>query len=103
MKLSDGVEAGRIIASTFIGTLMIRYMPCCRKGDEMDTCYFSTKECEGELWQCETCGEWFCQLHWHETSKGRNVECAGCEYNREMAESGEHLYSDKFVNGEWID
>lgn len=33
-------------------------------------------------WQCETCDDWFCQLHTHTTDKGKDVECAGCEYNR---------------------
>jgi len=66
-----------------------------------EVCYFDTPECGGELWECQTCGEWFCQTHWHQTSKGYNVECAGCEYGREQAEDGEHLYSDKFSAGEW--
>jgi hypothetical protein len=44
-------------------------------------CYFATEDCHGELWTCETCGERFCQYHWHQTDKGTNVECAGCEYN----------------------
>ena len=37
--------------------------------------------CSGELWQCQTCDEWYCQYHFHVTAKGKNVECAACEYN----------------------
>jgi hypothetical protein len=68
-----------------------------------DKCYFGSSECEGELWECETCGEWYCEYHWHQTSKGYCVECAACEYSREEAEAEKHLYSDKYVNGEWVD
>lgn len=46
-------------------------------------CYYDTPECEGELWQCKTCGNWYCQTHWHETEKGRNIECVACEGERE--------------------
>ena len=42
--------------------------------------------CHGRLWQCRTCREWYCQTHWHETSKGRNVECSTCEFRRQMEE-----------------
>lgn len=51
-------------------------------GEKMPKCYFNTQSCCGELWQCRTCGEWFCQYHWHETDKGRNVECVACERER---------------------
>lgn len=51
-------------------------------------CYHDTPECKGELWQCQTCGELFCQTHWHETSKGRNVECVACERQRRRREKG---------------
>lgn len=33
-------------------------------------------------WKCRTCGESYCSDHWHETSKGKNVECSGCEMRR---------------------
>lgn len=46
-------------------------------------CYFDTEHCEGDLWECKTCGEKFCQYHSHVTEKGKNVECCACEYNRE--------------------
>lgn len=49
-------------------------------------CYFGTPDCEGPLWTCQTCGEKFCQYHFHETTAGYNVECAGCEYNRKEQE-----------------
>ena len=39
-----------------------------------------------DLWECETCGEYYCQKHWHETSLGRNVECSGCEKRRKEEE-----------------
>lgn len=47
------------------------------------TCYYDDNEaCGGELWQCKTCGQWFCENHWHETDLGRNVECVACERAR---------------------
>jgi hypothetical protein len=47
-------------------------------------CYYADQQvCKSaELWECETCQEQFCQVHWHETDKGRNVECVGCERER---------------------
>ncbi len=36
-----------------------------------------------DLWECGTCGEMFCQTHWHETMLGKNVECSTCERKRE--------------------
>jgi hypothetical protein len=47
-----------------------------------DTCYYDNDKCHGELWQCETCEEWFCEEHNHVTSKGTNVECVACERAR---------------------
>lgn len=49
----------------------------------MPECYFNDGAlgCQGDLWQCKTCGEWFCQTHFHVTDKGRNVECVACEEN----------------------
>lgn len=50
-------------------------------------CYFegdiSNYACTTDLWQCLTCCEWFCSSHWHKTSLGYCVECAGCEHERE--------------------
>ena len=48
-----------------------------------DECHFVNELCIGRLWKCETCGELFCETHWHQTSKGKNVECSGCEGKRE--------------------
>ena len=45
-------------------------------------CYYADNICEGELWQCETCEEWYCEIHWHETIKGHCVECCACEIAR---------------------
>lgn len=45
-------------------------------------CYYKTPQCEGPLWTCETCGETFCEVHFHETDKGRNTECVACERQR---------------------
>jgi len=47
-----------------------------------DVCYYNNELCRGELWKCRSCGEMFCQTHWHITSKGRNVECVACEGKR---------------------
>ena len=33
-------------------------------------------------WSCKTCGEYYCEMHWHETSEGKNVECSVCETKR---------------------
>lgn len=49
----------------------------------MDKCYYDNDLCESDLWECLTCGEYYCQTHFHETSKGRNVECVVCEYQRQ--------------------
>ena len=46
------------------------------------TCYYDSELCNGKLWRCKTCGEWFCETHWHETDLGRNVECVACERKR---------------------
>jgi len=50
-------------------------------GDESE-CYYGEPECTSELWQCETCGEWYCMLHNHSTSLGQCVECVACEEDR---------------------
>lgn len=51
-----------------------------------DGCYYGEPACHGRLWTCRTCKNKYCQLHWHETSKGRNVECVVCERERKEAE-----------------
>jgi hypothetical protein len=45
-------------------------------------CYYDDSICQGELWVCDTCEQSYCQTHWHQTSKGTNVECVACERNR---------------------
>jgi hypothetical protein len=47
-----------------------------------DECYYSNTACTGYLWECETCGESYCEEHSHETDKGANVECVACERER---------------------
>lgn len=50
-----------------------------------DTCDYGSEACKGELWQCKTCGGWYCEIHGNETALGRNVECAACERSRKYA------------------
>jgi len=45
-------------------------------------CYYETSECSDELWQCQTCKEWFCDVHSHSTDLGECVECCVCELKR---------------------
>jgi hypothetical protein len=52
---------------------------------EPHRCYYGDESCEGDLWQCRTCKEWFCQGHFHSTSQGDNVECVACERERKEA------------------
>lgn len=47
------------------------------------TCYYSSVGCNGPLWTCGTCKECFCKTHSHVTDKGRNIECAACEFARQ--------------------
>lgn len=48
-----------------------------------DHCYYRDPQtCAGALWQCRTCGEWYCEEHSHTTSKGMNIECVACERER---------------------
>ena len=65
-------------------------------------CYYGTDQCGDELWQCETCKEWYCrELHWHETSLGHCVECVACETERideEAAEDDLKEYRVTFAN-----
>src|SRR6185436_4196170 len=54
-----------------------------RKGRCVMRCYYGDQEtCDGDLWECQTCGELYCQAHWHSTAKGENVECVACEFAR---------------------
>jgi hypothetical protein len=49
----------------------------------VENCYYGNPDvCNGDLWQCETCKNFYCQEHNHETDKGQNVECVACEYQR---------------------
>lgn len=55
--------------------------------DASEECYYhDAKLCRGETWECETCGETFCDFHFHDTDKGHNVECVACERSRKDAE-----------------
>jgi hypothetical protein len=55
--------------------------------DASGECYYGdTNVCRGETWECQTCHEQFCETHWHETDKGKNVECVGCERIRQEKE-----------------
>lgn len=61
-----------------------------------DGCYYADPDvCEGELWTCQTCGQSFCEVHWHETDKGHNVECVGCERVRETLDELEETDEDE--------
>lgn len=51
-----------------------------------DRCYYDNELCEGELWECESCNEEYCQTHFHVTDKGYNVECVACERERERTD-----------------
>ena len=44
-----------------------------------DRCYYQGPECYGKLWECQACGDMFCEYHWHNTDLGFCVECAACE------------------------
>lgn len=56
------------------------------KQEAVEGCYYGDANvCNGELWECGTCGEQFCDQHWHETDKGKNAECVGCERERKDA------------------
>jgi hypothetical protein len=48
------------------------------------TCFYGSPYCSGSLWQCQTCKEWFCEAHWHDTALGYCIECAACEYERKQ-------------------
>ena len=67
---------------------------CIYPSDPNQHCYYHEPSvCTNNLWQCQTCNEWFCSYHWHETAKGRNVECAACEYNRqEYGEENKYFF-----------
>lgn len=48
-----------------------------------DECYYADPEtCSGPDWRCLTCGETYCEEHWHRTDLGENVECVACERER---------------------
>ena len=60
-----------------------------------DKCYYSDpKNCHGAIWTCQSCGEDFCDFHFHETEKGLNVECVVCEQSR-LEEEEEQEYEDE--------
>ena len=65
---------------------------CMYPSDPKQHCYYREPSvCTSAVWKCQTCGEWFCSYHWHETAKGRNVECAACEST--TAKSTERAYT----------
>lgn len=48
-----------------------------------EDCYYNDSAvCRGGLWMCETCKQYYCTEHWHETDQGHNVECVACERER---------------------
>lgn len=49
------------------------------------SCYYETTQCQGQLWQCHSCREHFCQFHSHTTELGSNVECSACARERREA------------------
>lgn len=51
-------------------------------GEFDERCYYNNEVCRGELWTCVTCGEQYCQTHFHATDKGDNIECVACENKR---------------------
>ena len=60
----------------------------------MTKCYYDNELCEGELWQCQTCEEHYCQTHFHQTDKGENVECVACERERLEKDSRGWVFVD---------
>lgn len=61
-----------------MGIMALKY------GDFMsETCHYNNDECKGELCECVSCGELFCQAHWYEIAYGLNIECVACESARE--------------------
>lgn len=57
-------------------------------------CYHKDGDvCSEETWQCKRCGEVFCIYHGHVTSKGTNVECVGCECQRNGKEGRNSEYN----------
>lgn len=48
----------------------------------MDKYYYDNILCVSSLWQCQTCREYYCHLHFHQTSLGYCVECVACEQER---------------------
>lgn len=53
------------------------------KAEAVAECYYADeKVCDGEVWECETCGQRYCLMHNHDTELGCNVECVACERQR---------------------
>jgi hypothetical protein len=60
------------------------------KQEAVEGCYYGDADvCDGELWECETCHQQYCESHYHETDKGRNVECVACERERKETDGEE--------------
>jgi hypothetical protein len=48
-----------------------------------ESCYYNDGDtCRGYTWDCQTCGETYCEAHNHTTSLGTDVECVACERER---------------------
>ena len=57
----------------------------------MKDCYYNNEFCQGDTWECLTCGENFCEGHCHSTDKGDNIECVACERTRLEDEENKSL------------
>jgi hypothetical protein len=56
--------------------------------EAIDNCYYAEPSvCDGELWECQTCHNQYCESHWHETDLGEKVECVACERERKEREN----------------
>lgn len=53
-------------------------------GTEWSKCYYYGRSCDYRqgVWQCQTCKEWYCYYHDHDTALGYCVECVACERER---------------------
>jgi GH18 family chitinase len=58
--------------------------------DAYNHCYYGdVAVCKGIIWTCQTCSTDYCDgAHYHQTSKGYNVECVVCERDRLEREGG---------------
>lgn len=61
-------------------------------------CYYRSEECSKVFWTCKSCGEDFCETHFHYTSLGKNVECRVCEIKRLELEEETRTGDFEFVD-----